>query len=80
MLSYIVTIVTYLSVFCNNSYMGRVIRLRDHIDKWLSSIDENLEVALNKVQVEHISHKKIIESIESIKEDVVSEIKELKSY
>ena len=60
--------------------MGKVIRLNDEIEVWLDSIDKNTHKALDIIKVGFISHKKIIESIESIKDDVASEIKELKSY
>ena len=74
-----VTIVTFIYLLCNNSNMGRIIRLRNHTDKWLSSIDENLEVALNKVQSDHISHRELMESIESLHGKIEDEIRDLRS-
>jgi len=55
---------------------GRTIRLKYNIDKWLSSIDENLGVALNKVKAGYTDHKDIISKLE----DLETQIESLKSY
>ena len=55
---------------------GRTIRLKYDIDKWLSSIDVNLGVALSKVKAGYSDHQDIISKLE----DLEKQIENLKSY
>ena len=59
---------------------GRTIRLKYDIDRWLSSIDPNLGVALSKVKAGYVSHKQLQDDIISKLEDLEKQIENLKTY
>ena len=66
--------------------MGKVIRLNDAVEAWLDKIDKNTNKALDTVKSSFITNKELNESIKSItvdvmdiKDDIINEIRDLKS-